>query len=107
MVPVYGIQHDERYYPNPKVFNPSRFSDENAGNKTFIEMPYIPFGDGPRRCIAMRLGLMESKVGLAMLLKEFSYALGEEHIGKELEYSPTSFVTAPIGTIKLKATYRS
>lgn len=107
MVSVDGIQHDEKYYPNPEVFNPSRFSEENSRNKTFVEMPYLPFGDGPRNCVAMRFGLMESKIGLAMLLREFSYSLGEEHIGKELEYSPTSFLTVPIGTIKLKATYRN
>nr|AAX35340.1 cytochrome P450 [Mayetiola destructor] len=106
MVPVYGIHHDEKYYPNPEVFEPNRFSVENAKNKTFVEMPYLPFGDGARNCIGMRLGLMVFKVCLAMLLKEFNYSLGEQHIGKELEYSPTSFVMAPIGTLKLKATYR-
>lgn len=102
-IPVHGIHHDEKYYPNPEEFDPSRFSEENVRNKSFVEMPYLPFGDGPRKCIASRLGLMESKVGLAMLLKDFSYDLGDQHIGKELEYSPTSFVTATLGTIKLKA----
>lgn len=43
-VPVYAIQNDPKYYPNPRKFDPSRFSEENK--KTFIEMPYLPFGEG-------------------------------------------------------------
>lgn len=69
-------------------------------------MPYLPFGDGPRNCIGMRMGIMEAKVCLAMMLKNFNYELGDQHIGKELEYSPTSFVAAPTSSIMLKVTKR-
>lgn len=108
MVPVYGIQHDDRFYPNPEKFIPERFSEKSSlVDKNQINRPFLSFGDGPRNCIGMRLGRMESICGLAMLLREFSYFLGKDHIDNELKYSPTSFVTAPIGAIKLKATYRN
>lgn len=101
-IPVYGIQNDEKYYPHPKKFDPSRFFVENCKNKTFAEMPYMPFGDGPRNCIGIKLGKMETKIGIVLMLKNFSYTLGDQHVGKEeLEISPTSFVMAPKCSIKL------
>lgn len=106
-IPVYAIQHDEKYYPDPKKFDPSRFFVENCKNKTFTEMPYMPFGDGPRNCIGIKLGKIETKIGISSMLKNFSYTLGDQHVGKEeLEISPTSFVMAPKSSIKLKVNSR-
>lgn len=102
-IPVYGIQHDEKYYPEPEKFDPSRFFDENCKNRTFTEMPYMPFGDGPRNCIGIKLGKLETKIGISLMLKDFSYTLGDQHVGnEELEISPTSFVMAPKSSIMLK-----
>lgn len=48
-IPIMGIHHDPEYYPNPEVFDPERFSEENKAKRP----PYthVPFGDGPRICI--------------------------------------------------------
>lgn len=46
---VYSIHRDEKYFPNPKNFDPERFSDENKHK--IIPGTYIPFGVGPRNCI--------------------------------------------------------
>lgn len=46
-VPVFSLQRDEKYYPNPLVFDPDRFSEENMVGKIQINRPYYPFGDGP------------------------------------------------------------
>lgn len=48
-IPTYGLHHDPKYFPNPRKFDPERFSDENKHN---INMgAYQPFGSGPRNCI--------------------------------------------------------
>lgn len=48
-IPVYGIHHDEKYFPDPEKFLPERFSEEN---KAFMDKDaYLPFGIGPRNCI--------------------------------------------------------
>jgi cytochrome P450 family 9 len=40
---------DPKYYPNPEVFDPERFSEKNKHNiKPFT---FSPFGVGPRACI--------------------------------------------------------
>lgn len=49
LVPIYAMQHDPEYFPEPEKFNPERFSKENEGN--IVPYTYIPFGSGPRNCI--------------------------------------------------------
>lgn len=106
-IPVYGLHHDEKFYPNPKQFNPNRFHSESSKEKSFADMPFLPFGVGPRNCIAMRMGRMESKIGLAMLLQEHNYNLGDDLIDRDLEISPGTFVLAPKGLIQLKISTRN
>jgi len=43
---IYGVHHSEKYWPQPKKFNPSRFSRENM--KAIQPFSYFPFGGGPR-----------------------------------------------------------
>lgn len=67
--PVYAIHYDEDYFPNPGKFDPERFSEEN---KSKIEpYSYLPFGVGPRNCLASRFALMESKILIIKLLSKF------------------------------------
>lgn len=49
IIPLYGIHHDPKYFPDPNKFDPERFSDENR--KSIEGCTYLPFGDGPRNCI--------------------------------------------------------
>lgn len=52
IVPVYSIHHDPEHYPNPNVFNPERFSEENGGLKQYKEKGvFLGWGDGPRICL--------------------------------------------------------
>ncbi|KAF5291527.1 hypothetical protein FQR65_LT01840 [Abscondita terminalis] len=67
---VVGIHRDPQYFPNPEKFDPERFSDENKQN---IEpFSYLPFGAGPRICIASRFALMENKILIFHLLSKFN-----------------------------------
>lgn len=47
-IPTFAIHRDPKLYPNPEVFDPERFSDENK--KNIHPCGYIPFGSGPRNC---------------------------------------------------------
>ncbi|KAL5283300.1 hypothetical protein ACFFRR_005903 [Megaselia abdita] len=76
-IPVAGIHYDPEFYPNPKVFDPDRFF-ENTND--IHEFNYMPFGVGPRKCIANRFALMETKVILFNLLSDFSFRKGEKSV---------------------------
>ncbi|KAG0714802.1 Cytochrome P450 3A41 [Chionoecetes opilio] len=65
-VPLWSLHHDPRNWPDPEAFIPDRFLPENKGN--IRPFTHMPFGMGPRNCIAMRFALMEAKVALAKLL---------------------------------------
>jgi cytochrome P450 family 9 len=41
-LPIYHIQHDPNYFPDPEKFDPNRFSDENKNS--IIPGSYLPFG---------------------------------------------------------------
>jgi len=41
LIPAFGLHHDEKYFENPDVFDPNRFSDENI--KKLVPHTFIPF----------------------------------------------------------------
>jgi cytochrome P450 family 6 len=48
-IPLFGLQNDAKYFPEPDTFNPNRFADENKDK--LVPFSFIPFGEGPRICI--------------------------------------------------------
>ncbi|RZC35581.1 p450 domain containing protein [Asbolus verrucosus] len=76
VIPILGIHHDKEYYPDPDKFDPERFSEENKSCRHHYA--HLPFGEGPRICIGKRFGLMQSKVGLTSLLKNYRFTLNKE-----------------------------
>lgn len=49
LIPVGAIHMDPRYYPNPEIFDPERFNDENK--HCIRPDTYLPFGAGARNCV--------------------------------------------------------
>lgn len=71
MVPIYTLHHDPEIYPNPDVFDPERFNEENR--KTRENVVFLPFGAGPRNCIGLRFALMEMKLFLSTILSKYRF----------------------------------
>ena len=89
-IPVMGIHHDEALYPNPTEFDPERFSKE-AKNKRH-PMAFLGFSQGPRNCIGMRFALLNLKVGLIIILKEYDILTCTD-TPKEFIIDPMSIMT--------------
>nr|WDY85975.1 cytochrome P450 6BW27 [Pagiophloeus tsushimanus] len=75
-IPTWGIHRDPEYYPNPEVFDPERFSEKNKASRP--DFTFLPFGEGPRICIGLRFGMLESKVGLITLIRNFKFTLSKK-----------------------------
>ncbi|KAG5882355.1 hypothetical protein JTB14_009881 [Gonioctena quinquepunctata] len=73
---ITGIHYDPEYYDNPEIFNPDRFSVESKHERHTYA--HIPFGKGPRICIGMRFGIIQTKLGLASILKNFRVKLSSK-----------------------------
>lgn len=106
IVPSFSLHRDEKFYPHPIQFDPSRFFSENKNGKTMIDMPYYAFGDGPRNCIGLRLARMSIKIGLTSILRNYCVDIDDRHIGKELKLSAGSLFLTPADGVYLKFTSR-
>ncbi|KYN16351.1 Cytochrome P450 3A12 [Trachymyrmex cornetzi] len=65
------MHRNEKYWPNPLMFNPDRFLQEKTNSIPY----YIPFSDGPRNCIGLKYGMMSMKVILATLIRTFVFKI--------------------------------
>ncbi|KAK6161418.1 hypothetical protein DH2020_004799 [Rehmannia glutinosa] len=70
-------------------FRPDRFA-EGALKAANGEAAFMPFGCGPRICIGMNFSIVESKIFLSMLLREFA-----------IEFSPT-YTHAPVVAVTIQ-----
>ena len=68
-IPVYALHYNDEYFPQPEQFRPERFCKKTADN--FPNYAYLPFGSGPRVCVAKSLALLEAKMALIWLIKNF------------------------------------
>nr|AKP55348.1 CYP395G1 [Apolygus lucorum] len=90
LIPANGIHDDPAYYEEPDKFNPDRF----APDVTRPNCTYLPFGDGPRVCIAMRFALTEVRLCVARMLLDYTFALSPK-TKLPLEIDTTSFTNLP------------
>ncbi|MGW0821534.1 cytochrome P450 [Streptomyces sp. NPDC002845] len=59
------------HWPDPERFDPDRFTPEaEAGRPRYA---WFPFGGGPRACIGQHLSMLESVLGLAVLIREYEF----------------------------------
>ncbi|XP_072764620.1 uncharacterized protein [Anoplolepis gracilipes] len=72
-IPILGLQRDPSIYPDPDKFDPERFNEDKVAARH--SYAYLPFGKGPRACIAMRFGYIQTKVGIVSLLSKFKFKL--------------------------------
>lgn len=104
IIPIWSLHHDPQYFPNPDKFDPERFSQENRDS--IVPYTYLPFGEGPRMCIGMRFGQIQTKVGIVTLLRKFQVEPCEE-TKIPLVMGGTTSATAPDVPIVIKLVARS
>lgn len=100
-VPTYAFHHDAELYPQPEIFDPDRFADEAKAKRH--PYAYLPFGEGPRVCIGMRFGMLQTKLGLAALLRRFRFEVCAK-TEVPIVVDQVNMLYAPLGGVYLKVT---
>jgi len=72
----YATQHCARFWEDPEVFDPNRFTKEAAAARP--SLAYFPFGGGPRTCIGKGFALMEGTLILASIGQRYRLAMAPD-----------------------------
>ncbi|CAG9858086.1 unnamed protein product [Phyllotreta striolata] len=88
IIPMYGFQMDEQYFPDPYKYDPERFREKIDSDKGLI---YMPFGEGPRICPGERFGLLTAKLAIMYTIRKFEIEKCER-TPERVEFEPKSFL---------------
>ncbi|MGQ0455660.1 MAG: cytochrome P450 [Hyphomicrobium sp.] len=101
MISPWVIHRHDRYWRNPHVFDPDRFSADRESE--LIAGAYLPFGQGPRVCVGAAFAATESALILARLVSRYDF-----HISDALKVRPVArLTTSPAEEIVCRVTRRS
>ena len=87
---IQELHYSTEYWDEPDVFRPERYIIYHllVFNVMFRFSPkekkgrhplcYMPFGWGPRNCVAMRFALMEAKMALVSVLREYKFYIAPD-----------------------------
>ncbi|XP_074030754.1 probable cytochrome P450 6a14 [Leptinotarsa decemlineata] len=98
LIPCYGLHRDAEYFPEPELFQPDRFNEENKSK--IWDYTYMPFGDGPRNCIGMRFAMIQAKIALSLTLRNFNFNLTKK-TKLPLKMETKGIILAPVGGLWL------
>uniref|UniRef100_A0A336LL69 CSON010700 protein n=1 Tax=Culicoides sonorensis TaxID=179676 RepID=A0A336LL69_CULSO len=96
LISTMGLHYNPEYFENPDTFEPERF---RKGSETYNKDAYIPFGEGPRQCIAVRMGFMGAKAAVVKLLSKHSF---ETVSNKPIEFDTISVSLLAKGGLPLR-----
>jgi len=66
----FALHRDPTLFTNPDQFNPDRFSSSNTEKQH--PYAYVPFSAGPRNCIGQKFAMMEEKIIVSSVLRNFN-----------------------------------
>ncbi|XP_063914444.1 cytochrome P450 4C1-like [Zophobas morio] len=69
VVPLVLLHKNPDVWPEPEKFDPDRFLSNEVAKRH--RCSYIPFSFGARNCIGLRFGMMEVKIMVATILRNF------------------------------------
>lgn len=110
------IQSQERYFANASTFSPERFllldddqldtddqpNTEMSQNPAMTASAYLPFSGGSRNCIGSQYSMLQLKMTLLCLCKDFNWT-----VDGALERTPTHYMIQGAASFPVKFTKRN
>ena len=72
---IHGMHQNPEYFPDPDKFLPERFVKGSNLYDKQNHKAHMPFGLGPRMCVASNFALVEAKLALITLFKRYRFGL--------------------------------
>jgi cytochrome P450 family 6 len=69
LIPPFSLHRNEKYWPHPEVFDPSRFKEGAMASRD--PMAFQAFSAGPRNCIGAKLARAEALSVMAVIFRRF------------------------------------
>ncbi|KAK9695003.1 Cytochrome P450 [Popillia japonica] len=76
LIPLSALHHDPKYFPEPNLFDPERFSKENIRERPAY--CYLPFGAGPRQCLGEKMALLIMKLAVVYIIRNYEIDVCED-----------------------------
>jgi cytochrome P450 len=92
---IWGMHRDPQLWPDPEVFDPSRFEEDAV--RTRHPSAHIPFGGGPRKCIGSNMAIQQMLLVLAMFVRRYDFQLTTGH---DVDIDP-KMILHPKGRIEM------
>ncbi|WP_058364946.1 cytochrome P450 [Haloparvum sedimenti] len=92
------LHRDPAVYDAPTEFRPERWTEELTDSMPAFS--YFPFGGGPRRCVGDRFAMMEARLVLATLARDWTF----DPLG-DLSFAP-SITLRPDGPVEMRVERR-
>ena len=71
-IDLLSLHYDKEFWgEDVKKFKPERFLDKDIKFENDDSMHFLPFGSGPRSCVAIRMASVQSKFVLAQLILNY------------------------------------
>ncbi|KAL5270405.1 hypothetical protein ACHWQZ_G001208 [Mnemiopsis leidyi] len=97
-IPIMDLHHDSRYWENPQLFDPDRFSPDSK--KKIKSFSYLPFAAGARSCIGKNFAILEAKMVVSRIVQEFDLVNPYPEV---TDLKTAGFVTSrPVDGVNLK-----